>query len=194
MDRHADDKAGNSREQPAEVQVEQRQIPFRQLDRRVEPQGRPHTGGQRLEKVEDRRSPREDHGRKIHGAVVPEELAREGQNDQCGGGRIDEHEHGDGILDDRTQAHVGDGEGEQREQNRPELIGNFPVRHLDERFRAGGHEADGGFETGEGNGDGENDLADAAEVMPRDLRQGDAAVVGDLKQPARLPGNSSALL
>lgn len=50
MDRHADDKAGNSREQPAEVQVEQRQIPFCQLDRRVEPQGRPHTGGQRLEK------------------------------------------------------------------------------------------------------------------------------------------------
>ena len=65
-----------------------------------------------------------------------ETSTREGQNDQCGGGRIDEHEHGDGILDDRTQAHVGDGEGEQREQNRPELIGNFPVRHLDERFRA----------------------------------------------------------
>ena len=48
------------------------------------------------------------------------------------------------------------------------------------------HEADRGLEAGEGDGDGKNDLADAAEVMARDLRQGDAAVVGDLKQPARL--------
>ena len=117
---------------------------------------------------------------------MPEELPGKRQNDKCDGGRVDEHKHGDGIFDDGTQTHVGNGKGKQREQNCPDLVRNFAVCHFDKCFRAGGHEADGGLETGEGDGDGENDLADTAEIMARDLRQGNAAIVGDLEQSARL--------
>ena len=141
---------------------------------------------QRFHKIKDRSSPCEDHDGNIHGAVVPEELPGKRQNDKCDGGRVDEHKHGDGIFDDGTQTHVGNGKGKQREQNCPDLVRNFAVCHFDKCFRAGGHEADGGLETGEGDGDGENDLADTAEIMARDLRQGNAAIVGDLEQSARL--------
>ena len=45
---------------------------------------------------------------------------------------------------------------------------------------------DGGLEAGKGDGDGKDDLTDAAKIMARDLREGDAAVFRDLKQAARL--------
>ncbi len=45
---------------------------------------------------------------------------------------------------------------------------------------------DGGLKAGKGDGDGKDDLTDAAKIMARDLREGDAAVFRDLKQAARL--------
>ena len=58
--------------------------------------------------------------------------------------------------------------------------------HFDERLRAGRDQADGGLKAGKGDGDGKDDLTDAAKIMARDLREGDAAVFRDLKQAARL--------
>ena len=55
-----------------------------------------------------------------------------------------------------------------------------------EGFRATRDKADGGLETGKRHGRGENEQPRAAEVVLRDLREGDAAVFGGLKEAAAL--------
>ena len=117
---------------------------------------------------------------------MAEELAYERQHDERDGGRIDEHEHGDGILDDGAEPHVGHGEREHGEDDCPDGVGDLALRYFGERLRAGGDKPDGGLEAGERDGDGEDDLPGAAEIMPCDLREGNAAVFGRFKQPARL--------
>ena len=79
---------------------------------------------------------------------MSEELADKGQQDKRNGRGIDEHEHRDGILDDGAQSNVGNGKRKHREEDRPGAVGNFAVRHLDKRFRAGRDKADGGLEAG----------------------------------------------
>ena len=60
------------------------------------------------------------------------------------------------------------------------------MRHFDKCLRAGGHQTDGGFEAGEGDGHSENQLTDGTEVMARDLCQGNTAVGGGLEEAAGL--------
>ena len=115
---------------------------------------------------------------------MSEELADKGQQDKRNGRGIDEHEHRDGILDDGAQSNVGNGKRKHREEDRPGAVGNFAGRHLDKRLRAGRDKADGGLEAGKGDGEGEDKLAHAAEVMTRDLREGDAAVFRQLEEPS----------
>ena len=115
-----------------------------------------------------------------------EALADESQHDQRSGGRVDQHENGDGIFDDGAEADVRHREGENREQDGPSLVADLAVRHLGKCLPAGRDKTDGGLEAGKGDGDGKDDLTDAAKIMARDLREGDAAVFRDLKQAARL--------
>ena len=117
---------------------------------------------------------------------MSEELADKGQQDKRNGRGIDEHEHRDGVFDDGAQSNVGNGKRKHREEDRPGAVGNFAVRHLDKRLRAGRDKADGGLEAGKGDGEGEDKLAHAAEVMTRDLREGDAAIFGQLENASRL--------
>ena len=185
-DGQTDQEAKNCGQQPAEVFIKQREDAAGKGDCRVEMQRRADGGGQGLDKIKDRGCPGKDHYGDVDGAVVLKALAEEGQKNEGDRGRIDQHEHGNGVFDDGAQADVGDREGEHRKQNGPSLIGNFAVGHLDERLGAGGDKADGGLETGEGDRDCEDDLADAAEIVTCDLREGDAAVFGGFKQAARL--------
>ena len=131
VDNEADNEAEAGGEEPAEVQVEQRQVLPGKGDQPVEMQRTLHACGQRLHEIEDRGSPGEGHDGDIDGLVMVEELADEGQDDQRDRGRVDEHEHGDGILDDGAQTHIGDREGEQRKEDGPGLVGELAVRHLD---------------------------------------------------------------
>ena len=186
MNGESDGEANDRGDEPAEVLVEQREEAPGEIDRCVEVQRGADGGGQRFHKIEDGGGPREDHDGDIDGPVVVEALADESQHDQRSGGRVDQHEHGDGIFDDGAQTDVGDGKREECEEDGPELVGDFAVGHFDERLRAGRDQADGGLKAGKGDGDGKDDLTDAAKIMARDLREGDAAVFRDLKQAARL--------
>ena len=98
VDNEADNEAEAGGEEPAEVQVEQRQVLPGKGDQPVEMQRTLHACGQRLHEIEDRGSPGEGHDGDIDGLVMVEEFADEGQDDQRDRGRVDEHEHGDGIL------------------------------------------------------------------------------------------------
>ena len=73
---------------------------------------------------------------------------------QRSGGRVDQHEHGDGIFDDGAQADVRHREGENREQDGPGLVADLAVRHLGKCLPAGRDKTDGGLEAGKGDGDG----------------------------------------
>ena len=117
---------------------------------------------------------------------MAEELSGEGQNDQHDRGRIDEHQHRDGVFDDRAEAHIGDRKREDRKDDCPDGVGDFAVRHLHKRLRAGGHKADGGLEAGERDGDSQNQLTDGAKIMARNLCQGNTAVGGGLEEAAGL--------
>ena len=141
---------------------------------------------QRLQAVENRGSPGADHHRDIDLAVMVKESADKGKNDQRNRGRIDKHQHRDGVLNDGAQAHIGHGKREDSEDNRPDGVGDFTVRHFDKCLRAGGHQTDGGLEAGEGDGHSENQLTERAEIVTGNLRQGDATVCRELKKPSRL--------
>lgn len=184
VDDHTGDEADGAGDEPEEVLVEQGKVLRAERNERVKMQALLKRGGKRLEPVQDRGGPRADHDADIDRAVVVKEPADERQNDQRDGGRVDEHEHRNGVLNERAQTHVGDGKREEGKDDRPDGIRNFAVCHLDEGLGAGGDKADGGLETGEGDGDGEDELPGAAEVVRRQLREGDAAVFGQLEEPS----------
>ena len=78
VDNEADNEAEAGGEEPAEVQVEQRQVLPGKGDQPVEMQRTLHACGQRLHEIEDRGGPGEGHDGDIDGLVMVEELADEG--------------------------------------------------------------------------------------------------------------------
>ena len=70
VDNEADNEAEAGGEEPAEVQVEQRQVLPGKGDQPVEMQRTLHACGQRLHEIEDRGSPGEGHDGDIDGLVM----------------------------------------------------------------------------------------------------------------------------
>ena len=70
VDNEADNEAEAGGEEPAEVQVEQRQVPPGEGDQPVEMQRTLHACGQRLHEIEDRGGPGEGHDGDIDGLVM----------------------------------------------------------------------------------------------------------------------------
>ena len=185
-DHHAQGKTQDGGHQPAQVQAVQGQPGFREGYQPFQMQRALQSGGQGLDQVEDRSQAGKGGDADIHHPVVVEQLSAQGQNDQGNGGRIQEHQHRQGVADDVGQAKVGDEEGKRRKSNGPDLIAGPLGEHPQEGIRTAGHQTDGGLQTGKGDGEGQHQTARAAQVMTGDLGQGDAAVVGGLKQASGL--------
>ena len=183
---HTDDKADAGRDQPEQVLVEQGKMVGGKVHKRVQMQALLKASRKRLHEVENRGGPGADHHRDIDLAVMVKESADKGKNDQRNRGRINKHQHRDRVFDDHAEAHIGDRKREDRKDDCPDGVGDFAVRHLHERLRAGGHKADGGLEAGERDRDGQNQLTDGAKIMARDLCQGNTAVGGGLEEAAGL--------
>ena len=145
-----------------------------------------HRTGQRFEEVKERRRPCKGQHTDINDPIVIEPFAAQRQHDQRDGGRIDQHEHGQRVADDRGKADVGDAERNYGKQDGPRPIGEPVGKHPREGLRAARDQTDRGFEAGERDRHGKNEASGAPEIMPRDLCEGNAAVFRGLKQTARL--------
>ena len=142
--------------------------------------------GQGLQQIKQSRGAGEGGDADVHALAVTEELAGEGQQDQGNGRGIQEHQHRQGIVQDLAQAEIGHHKGEQGEDDCPGLVGQSLGEHPLEGIGAAGDQADGSLQTGEGDGQGQDDAAERPQVMAGNLGQGDAAVVGGLKQATGL--------
>ena len=58
----------------------------------------------------------------VDAAVIAEEFAEQGQQDQHDGERVQEHQHGERIGDDGAQAEVREHEGHDAEDHRPDGV------------------------------------------------------------------------
>ena len=56
----------------------------------------------------------QDDGADVDRTIVAEELAKQSQQDEHDGQGVEEHEDGDGVVDDGAQPQVGEQEGDRR--------------------------------------------------------------------------------
>ena len=186
MDEHTDDKADDGGNEPEEVLAEQGKVLLAERHERAQMQTLLKRGGKRFQSVQDRGGPSADHHADIDRAVMVKEPADKRKNDQRDGRRVDEHEHRNGVLDDRAQTHVGDGKREEGKDDRPDRIGDPAARHFDKCFRARGNKTDGGLEAGKGDRNGENEHTGFSKVVFGNFRQRDTAVGRELEKASRL--------
>ena len=186
MEDQTDNESQQRGKNPEQPELRQRQGLPQHREDAVQPAGgeqrRGQRGGEVIERADERQRGRPDKD----GAVVGEEFPEKGERDQRDGEGIEEHQHRDGVADDGAQAEVGEEQGNQTEDHRPDAVGRTLGKEACEGLRAAGDEAHGGLETGERHGRGEDQKADGAEVVLRDLREGDAAVFRGLEQSAAL--------
>ena len=108
--------------QPAHAQVKEGQRLLGKVDRALQVQLANDRLGQRLEEVKQRGDEGEEGDGSINGAVMLEDAAQQTQQPQCDGQRIQQHQHRQGIIDDRVQAQIGYQEGQNAENDRPYAI------------------------------------------------------------------------
>ena len=111
-----------------------------------------------------------------HDRVVFEQFSAERQHDQHYGDGVQQHQHGDGILDNRVKAEVCENKGHGAERYRPRLIRRPILEQCAEGLGTAGYEADRRLEAGKRDSRGEDDKAGISEVIPRYLREGHSAV------------------
>ena len=112
--------------------------------------------------------------------------AAKGKDDQGNGKGIEEHQNRQGIFQQLGQAKVGDHKGEYRKEHGPCPVGQPLGEHTGEGIGTACHKADGGFQTGKGDGDGQNDAAGPTQIVAGKLCQRNAAVFGGFKEATGL--------
>ena len=142
--------------------------------------------GQRLGKIEQGSHAGEGRDADVDSPVVMEQIPEQRQQNQGDRQRVQEQQQRQGIADDLGQTEIGDQEGKYGKYHRPGAVGKSLGEHAGESVRAAGDETNGGFQAGAGDGDCQNETARPSQVVAGDLRQGDAAVFGGLKQTSGL--------
>ena len=138
----ADDQTDDGWNDPAEIDGEEGQVLACQSNDSLQVQAFLQGCGQGLQQIKQSRGAGESGDADVHALAVTEELAGEGQQDQCNGGGIQEHQHRQGIVQDLAQAEVGYHEGKQGEDNCPDFVGQGLGEHPDKSLGAAGDQAD----------------------------------------------------
>jgi len=173
-------------ENPAQADVEEGENLLRKADRAVQMKGGFQIRGQRLGKIEQGGDAGESRDADVDSPVVMEQIPEQRQQNQGDRQRVQEQQQRQGIADDLGQTEIGDQEGKYGKYHRPGAVGKSLGEHAGESVRAAGDETNGGFQAGAGDGDCQNETARPSQVVAGDLRQGDAAVFGGLKQTSGL--------
>jgi len=150
---------------PAEAEGIEREIFCRRVSDDAEGERVLYTLRQRGDKVEYRGKEREGRYGNVDRAVIAEESAEKRKQYQRDCERIEEHQHGDGVLDYRREADICYKEGENAEKDGLKAVTGAAGKHFGEAFRAACNEADSGFEAGEGDGNREDDRSAAPEIV-----------------------------
>lgn len=173
-----DDKTDGGGADPAETEARKGQNAADRFDDAIEVAGGTQSGGQGAQQVIKGGDQRKADDPVIDLLIVGEELAEQRQQDKHDGQRVEEHQHRNGIIDDGGKTKIGENEGNQREDDRPDPVSGTLGEQAGKGLGAAGDKADGGLEAGKRYGDGEDQQTDPAEEGLRDLRQRYTAVFG----------------
>ena len=173
-----DDKTDGGGADPAETEARKGQNAADRFDDAIEVAGGTQSGGQGAQQVIKGGDQRKADDPVIDLLIVGEELAEQRQQDKHDGQRVEEHQHRNGIIDDGGKTEIGENEGNQREDDRPDPVSGTLGEQAGKCLGAAGDKADGGLEAGKRYGDGEDQQTDPAEEGLRDLRQRYTAVFG----------------